>query len=215
MKIESSSILLASDNRSIQLYSKEESLKTWVGDVRPDFEGKNAKLPSAARQDQVELSDVSKSMQKIINKEAKESKDCDSVTIETSEHDKIALKLIEKLMEELTGKKFYIKLVPGIELRAETPECTGSQSNTQTSPVQEKAGWGLEYDLHEKYYESERTTFDAEGVIRTSDGREINFSLELEMSREFASQNDVSIRAGDAVKSGSLWSLILVPLRRS
>lgn len=199
MRIESSSIALTSGHRSMQLYSKEEFLKTWAGDVRPDFEGENTNQP-AALIDRVELSNASISKQKMIKNEAKESKDCDSVTFEPSEHDKITLKLIEKLMEELTGKTFSIRLAPGIELRAETPECPESQSDSQNAPVREKAGWGLEYDLHEKYYESEQTAFAAGGMIRTSEGREINFSLDLEMSREFASRHDVSIRAGDAVK---------------
>lgn len=200
MIIESSSIALTSGHSFIQRYSKEESLKTWVGDVRPDFEGRNANLPLTARQDQVALSDTSKSMQKMIKQQSEESKDCDSVNLEPSEHDKITLKLIEKLLEELTGKKFHIRLGTDIELKAEPPDIPKSQPDAQEAPVQEKAGWGLEYDLHEKYYESEQMDFAAEGVIRTSDGREINFSLDLEMSREFASQYDVSIRAGDAVK---------------
>ena len=41
----------------------------------------------------------------------------------------------------------------------------------------------------ESYYfeESEQTTFDTTGVVRTADGREIEFNLSLEMSRSFAS----------------------------
>jgi hypothetical protein len=201
MIIESSSILMASSNQSVRLHSREESLKTWVGDTRPDFEGTgNTGATSAARQDLVNISVESKAVQNNAGKGTKDSKDCDSVTIEPSEHDKITLKLLEKLFEQLTGKKFKFKLMQRMELKAENLECPESQSSDQTAPARTKSGWGLEYDLHEKYYESEQTTFEAQGVIRTSDGREINFSLELEMSREFVSQNDVSIRAGDAVK---------------
>lgn len=201
MRIESSSILMASANQSFHLYSKEESLKTWVGDTRPDFEGTgNTGAASSARQDLVNISAASKSVQLSANKGTKDSKDCDSVTIEPSEHDKITLRLLEKLLEQLTGKKFKFKLMQGMELKTENLECPESQSSDQTPPAGTRAGWGLEYDLHEKYYESEQTAFEAQGVVRTSDGKEINFSLDLEMSREFASQNDVSIRAGDAVK---------------
>ncbi len=41
----------------------------------------------------------------------------------------------------------------------------------------------------ESYYfeESEQTTFDTTGVVKTADGREISFNLSLEMSRSFAS----------------------------
>ncbi len=199
MIIESSSISMSAAHHYNQRYSKEESLKSWVGDIRPDFEGKGAaSVLQSVRQDQVEISKTA--VKKSVEKKAKDSKDCDSVTIEPSEHDKITLKLLEKLFEQLTGKKFNFKLVQSIELKSENLECPESQSSDQSPPAPEKAGWGLEYDLHEKYYESEQTSFEAGGVIRTSDGREVNFSLQLEMSREFASQNDVSIRAGDAVK---------------
>lgn len=200
MKIASSSIALNSDHRSLEQYSREESLKTWVGDVRPDFEGRNAGSPSAARLDQVELSNASKSLQNAANNETRESKNSDSITIEPSEHDKITLRLIEKMLEELTGKKFHAMLATDIELRARPPDIPESQATGQDPPARQKAGWGLEYDLHEKYNESEQTAFAADGVVRTSDGRQINFSLNLEMSREFSSQHDVSIRAGDAVK---------------
>ena len=41
----------------------------------------------------------------------------------------------------------------------------------------------------ENYYfeESEQTTFDTTGILKTADGREISFNLSLEMSRSFAS----------------------------
>ena len=40
-------------------------------------------------------------------------------------------------------------------------------------------------------------SFSSEGVIKTQDGKEIDFSVQLNMSREFASQQNISIRAGD------------------
>src|SRR5699024_10596335 len=62
----------------------------------------------------------------------------------------------------------------------------------------ERAGWGVEYDLHEVHHEVEQTSFDAQGVIKTADGKEITFTYELEMEREFYSETNVSVRAGDA-----------------
>ena len=37
----------------------------------------------------------------------------------------------------------------------------------------------------DSFYEAERTAFKSQGVVKTADGREINFALDLEMSREF------------------------------
>ncbi len=59
-------------------------------------------------------------------------------------------------------------------------------------------GPDLKYDYHESYHEEEKMSFNADGVIRTTDNREINFSVELNMSREFYQSLDVSIRAGEA-----------------
>ncbi|MDH3394331.1 MAG: hypothetical protein OEL66_10015, partial [Desulfobulbaceae bacterium] len=62
----------------------------------------------------------------------------------------------------------------------------------------ERAGWGLSYDYHASYHEEETMTFSATGIIKTADGREINFNLELAMHREYSESTDISIRAGDA-----------------
>jgi hypothetical protein len=62
----------------------------------------------------------------------------------------------------------------------------------------ERTGWGLEYDLHETHDEVEQTSFSAEGVVKTADGKEIAFTYELEMERQFHSETNVSVRAGDA-----------------
>lgn len=48
--------------------------------------------------------------------------------------------------------------------------------------------------------EREATQFTAEGIVRTADGKDIKLSLELKMSREFASHTSLSVRAGDALK---------------
>ena len=61
-------------------------------------------------------------------------------------------------------------------------------------------GWGVEYEFHEAHYEKQNMSFAAQGTVKTSDGREINFNVQLNMSREFASRTDISLRAGDAVK---------------
>ena len=62
-----------------------------------------------------------------------------------------------------------------------------------------RVGWGIRYEYHETYLEKEATTFAAAGVIKTDDGQEIKFTLNLTMSREFYQSTDISVRAGDAL----------------
>ncbi len=42
--------------------------------------------------------------------------------------------------------------------------------------------------------------FSAQGIVQTADGKEIDFSVQLNISREFISEKYIHIRAGDAVK---------------
>ncbi len=66
------------------------------------------------------------------------------------------------------------------------------------------AGYGIEYDSSETRYEAEQTSFSANGVIKTADGKEINFNIGLTMSRQTLSQSSTSLRAGDAVTKDPL-----------
>lgn len=47
-------------------------------------------------------------------------------------------------------------------------------------------------------------SFSSTGIVKTADGREIDFSVRLNMSREFYSQQDIRIRAGDAAATDPL-----------
>lgn len=60
-------------------------------------------------------------------------------------------------------------------------------------------GWGLEIKSEEVYQENENVSFNAQGIVKTSDGKEYGFSLQLNMSREFVEKNSLTIRAGDAL----------------
>ena len=107
--------------------------------------------------------------------------------------------------EILTGKK--VRLFNPDELKHDDAAQPHSQHTAQPAqPAQpaQRQGWGVEYDRHETIRESERTSFAAEGVVRTSDGKEIRFQLALEMSREFFQESNISIRAGDAVRKDPL-----------
>ncbi len=54
------------------------------------------------------------------------------------------------------------------------------------------------------YEEFETTSFSAEGIVRTADGQEISFKLDIEMTRYYREETNVSLRAGDAVRKDPL-----------
>jgi len=103
--------------------------------------------------------------------------------------------LIQKIVEELTGHKIKRAKLKLDEGGADCPE-THPQESSSRRP--ERAGWGVRYEAHETYVEKEETNFRAGGVVKTADGKEIQFAVDLRMSREFVQSTDVSLRAGDA-----------------
>lgn len=178
MKIDSSAIDLASQHSSVERHSVSESLRMWVGDRRPDTDNR-PRLATPQPSAQVQISDAARRQSRADNK-VSEIADASAA----AENDP-KLKLLILMVEALTGRKIKLH---GID--------AGEQPAQPAQPAQNAVGWGLEYDYHESTYEAEQTSFSAQGVINTSDGQQIKFDLQLQMSREYYSETNVSIRAG-------------------
>lgn len=119
--------------------------------------------------------------------------------------DEAKFDMIKYLLEALTGKKIHlIQLkdlksadIEGFNLRKLNLDFRGQ-------PLTPLAGWGLEYHYSATHQEREKMNFSAQGVVKTADGREIRIKMDLNMSREFISQQNIDIRAGDAVAKDPL-----------
>lgn len=180
MKIASSSLEMSSSHIATQHEEIRESLRMWSGQNRPDFEG-NRRM---AAPEPVEISDAGKAAQAADAVEAQR---------EAVENDPRMI-LLRTLIEFLTGQK--IKILDTSELEAaQGQEAAQSREN----PAQ-RAGFGVEYDYHRSYRETEQTTFTASGVVRTADGRTIEFDLQLALQRSYSEETNVSVRMGDAVR---------------
>jgi hypothetical protein len=66
------------------------------------------------------------------------------------------------------------------------------------APAPARQGWGLDYYAETKYAESQQLSFSAQGIVTTTDGREIAFDLQLDVQRQFVSKESIHIIAGDA-----------------
>lgn len=76
----------------------------------------------------------------------------------------------------------------GAESLVQTPQNQQTQQNQQTLSVESTAMTGfkvLNYVEETYQAEAENTYFSTVGTVRTADGREINFNVEVGMSREF------------------------------
>jgi hypothetical protein len=101
--------------------------------------------------------------------------------------------LIRRMLEMLTGRQVKVYRP---EAAPEAPQVTALE--------RQRVGYGIEYDYHAVREETEATSFSAQGTVRTADGREIAFTLTLDMSRHFREEVSVSFRAGDAVRKDPL-----------
>jgi hypothetical protein len=207
MKIDSSTINLTSQHASLRQVTVEESLRAWVGQQRPNFEGNRTADPAPSIQP-IMVSISVAGQQAAVNNQTAEILDAANPT----SNDPKMLLLIS-LIESLTGQKVKVFNPNDLNLsdaqvqaqqaaqQAASQSSQATQASQSAQPVQnQRQGWGIEYDKHETVHESEQTSFSAQGVIKTSDGKEIQFNLSVDMKREFTQQTDVSIRKGDAVK---------------
>lgn len=101
------------------------------------------------------------------------------------------LRMIKSLLEAMLGREIKLGHTAQDINKKEV------QSNTQINPPVED-GFTIEYHASES--EAEQTQFNAEGVIKTADGREISFSSELKLSRSFSQTIDINIASGSAAR---------------
>ena len=191
MKISSSDISLSAEHLYSQKSEKSESMNYWVGD-RPQGNGGG----EAVSINIVDIVDISEHSQKAYKDNMSVKKTDGSETLfKLSEQDKNKIALLEAFMEKVTGKKIAFKLFEKVTIKRAKEGASQAQANPQNTRV----GWGFEYNLHESYEETEKLSFSAKGVVKTEDGSQINIALELNMSRQFVSENNLQIKAGDAL----------------
>jgi hypothetical protein len=178
MKIDSSMVILSSAHLLESQHTRTEKLDVWVD--TPHLEVAVDRVTISRKAKAASLIDPSGSLLK-------------------SREDPVEgdpkLLLIQILIEKLTGRK--IKLA-NVKLDAESPDLPEPPPREAPSSQPERAGWGVRYELHETYMEKEETAFCAGGIVKTADGKEIRFTLDLKMSREFVQSTDVRFLAGDA-----------------
>ena len=163
----------------------------WRGNQRPDFPGDAANgrgSPTLPPIPEVKLS-----------KEALAAQAAEATQEEDALEPRLAL--LKTMIELMTGKRIH--LLESHAVAASSP-VSASQQGGLSAEAPARAGFGIEYDFHESYEEVEQTTVSASGMIKTADGREISFTLDLSMSRRYYEETNISIRAGDAVRKDPL-----------
>ena len=196
MKIQNAEISLSGQHQAVRKHGKSESLRAWVGNQRPDFEGRG--LRPVVR-DSVALSAQARAAAQADT--ASRPANAGEIDPEAALENDPRAQLIRMMVEALTGEKIRVRAPANIgegSLQATAPAAPGQAVPAGQQPS--GAGYGIEYDARESHYEAESTQFAAQGVVRTADGKEIAFDLQLSMERVYAREESVSVRLGDAVR---------------
>lgn len=189
MIIQNSTLFMEARRTYREENSITERLAIW-SDAPPD-----SKIPNFYN-DVLALSKEAKEMLKTKPPEIEEDEDMLLLSLE----DRLKIKILAAFIEKLTGQKVRI-LVPRIPKNPEKMEKILSRlEQLKNKPQSDRAGWGLIYDYERDYSEEETVSFKANGIVKTADGREINFGLHFNISRSFRLKTAIHLRAGDALK---------------
>ena len=183
MKIDTYSLDFGSQHSTASRHSVQESLRTRIGSQRSDLEdnprGQTRALSVSAPGPVIstaafaaQAADQAGSMGE--SGEAQAIRD----SLEETEKDPRLL-LIRLMVKMLTGEDIKVFSASDLQTTASS-ETVSPGASGAGRPAQAAA---IEYERHEIRSETEQTAFQATGIIRTSDGKEINFQLNLLMQR--------------------------------
>lgn len=195
MKIASSDISMSSAHNYTETNIQIESMNLWVDE---GTKGRTLVLSP----DILEISDQGKKMQFTDPTQLNPTDQSRESEFELSDKDKRTIELIEAFFEHVLGKKIKITIPKSIKFHENNIkiDISGRAQQAVQQAAQQRAGWGLTYNASSFHSEKESTSFNAAGSIKTTDGREINIDMNLLLSREYTTNTNISIRAGDAAK---------------
>lgn len=194
MRIESSSINIQADTSSTTAKSFHESLNIWTN---------QSSISIGTTVDVQEFSSNALQISNSMVKSTTEMKCSEDEEGLNSEH-KLKIKLIEAFIYNVSGKKISIK-VPKLKLLQDGYDSNG---NTKSSPrlvlsngnQSNGPGFGLIYNRNETQLEKTRISFEAQGIIKTSDGREVMLDLNFNVDQEVVQHSSFQLRMGEALK---------------
>lgn len=213
MKIDSASYSLQSSHLATRRDEARESLRVWTGNRRPDFEAGAGTGTSAVALSSAAFAALAASLRP--GATATPAAQAASQTPTTGSgaiadaadvvNNDPFLQLIISMVEMLTGRPIRVFSARDMQRQDPLPTAAdpGPAAPQQSAPAR-PAGFGIEYDYHAVHEEYEQTQVSAEGIIKTGDGGEISFRLDLSMTRSYREESSVSVRAGDAVRKDPL-----------
>ncbi|MCO5357368.1 hypothetical protein [Acidovorax kalamii] len=196
MKIESSALQMQAQHAATRVHTQSSRFEAWVGDRRPANASNTARAAPA-----VQISSAARLAQAAQARQATTTAtEATEAPRETDADEGLTpqLALMRDLIALMIGVRVRVYTGQGASAEAPTPPQRPAQAQADSAPGRQRAGFGLVYEQREVIEETERTQFSAQGVVRTADGREIRFTLQLDMQRSYRQESSFSLRLGDA-----------------
>lgn len=236
MKIASSNIALQSDHSKKEQHYVAETLRVRNGD-NISVETQRTYLGQSENSSQTKVSLSEKALQLLQNEQENANKNANenananllrrfvqnNNAVQNNEIDAPKdpkLLLIRAIIEAISGKS--IKFV------GESAANQSDKANSTTPTMANLANiananggeviavssgntaFGLRYNSNEVIKENETTNFSASGIIKTADGKEIQFQCDLSMQRSFYMDNSTEIFMGASTDRKSLCDPLII-----
>lgn len=236
MKIVSSNIALQSDHSKKEQHYVAETLRVRNGD-NISVETQRTYLGQSENSSQTKVSLSEKALQLLQNEQENANKNANenananllrrsvqnNNAVQNNEIDAPEdpkLLLIRAIIEAITGKsiKFVSESAVNQSDKANsiTPTMTNLANLANANGGEVIAvsfgntAFGLRYNSNEVIKENETTNFSASGIIKTADGKEIQFQCDLSMQRSFYMDNSTEIFMGASTDRKSLCDPLII-----
>lgn len=236
MKIVSSNIALQSDHSKKEQHYVAETLRVRNGD-NISVETQRTYLGQSENSSQTKVSLSEKALQLLQNEQENANKNANenananllrrsvqnNNAVQNNEIDAPEdpkLLLIRAIIEAITGKsiKFVSESAANQSDKANSTTPTMANianiANANGGEViavsSGNTAFGLRYNSNEVIKENETTNFSASGIIKTADGKEIQFQCDLSMQRSFYMDNSTEIFMGASTDRKSLCDPLII-----
>lgn len=205
MKIESSSVQMSSSSTQVKSTSVSEKFvittenpaETATANPNRPNQNNSAAILTLSPDAQAQSSDWQSQGRQPNPKEFARLKELGSpFSAEMPDKFQMKIMMIRQMVEGLTGKKLHVKDAAVTNKPASQPQ--QPPQLPQLPQLQQpafvlRAPITFSLQRTETYYERQEMSFAAAGVVNTSDGRQIQFDLNVYASHEFMSSNSISV----------------------
>lgn len=185
MQISSGDLSLSGSSTRLFRHERSERLETWVGERSQRQAAERTSLPTVP---------ADHGLGRFLEQTAKARQGTLAIPAQLDPELEKLLTILEKIFGAKGARQFALKLQA---LQTGQQQAVSQAQQAVAQPQQ--AGWGLEYDLHERTVEVQTASLSVEAELTLVDGRSLAFSLDWSQTRVHIEERSVHLALGDAV----------------